>query len=91
MILLTRISGSSDRMSSSRNSCTTLRNAEINYQLAERGSGYRFVRRTLVHLGHHGLRKGKKGRFTRPIRRHRETGQVEDGRGTDVKATQQGR
>ena len=30
-------------------------NAGVEYQLAERGSAYRFVRRTLVQFGYHGL------------------------------------
>ncbi|MDE0034236.1 MAG: integrase [Deltaproteobacteria bacterium] len=71
-------------------------NAAVEYQLAERGSAYRFVRRTLAQFGYHGLGKAEKGlvrrymgkvtgmsraQMTRLIRQHRETGRVEDGRG----------
>ncbi|MDE0224923.1 MAG: integrase, partial [Gammaproteobacteria bacterium] len=36
-------------------------NAAVEYQLAERGSAYRFVRRTLAQFGYHGLGKAEKG------------------------------
>ena len=64
--------------------------------MADRGSAYGFVQRTLVQFGYHGLGKGEKGlmrrymgkvtgisraQLTRLIRQHRKTGRVEDGRG----------
>ena len=68
----------------------------VDIKLADRASAYDFIRRTLVRFGYHAEGKAAKGllkayigkatglsraQVTRLIRRHRETGAVEDRRG----------
>ena len=68
----------------------------VDIKLADRESAYAFIRRTLVRFGYHGAGRAAKGllraylgkatglsraQVARLIRRHRETGTVEDRRG----------